>query len=310
MKVACIGAGTVGHAWAVAFASAGHEVALYDVIAGEVEARSLPKARETLELLVRGGMIDEPADVVAARISAADSVEAAVAGAGYVQESAREDVEVKRQVFTTIAAAAPREAILASSTSAIPGSEFLLHIAEPERALVVHPVNPPSLIPLVELCATPRTSGAVLAAARAFMVQIGMKPVTVLKEIDGFLLNRLQYTLVAEALHLVGEGYCSAEDIDAVMTHGLAMRWASIGPFEVAHLNAPDGFMGFVNRFGPMMRRLGADARADYDWSPELAERIHAGLTERVPIAQIPSRQAWRNERIVALRKFQASAPV
>ena len=306
MKIACIGAGTVGHAWAVAFAGARHEVALYDQLEDEVDARALPKARETLAILERGGMIREPAAVVAARIVRAPSIAAAVAEAGYVQESVREDVEVKRRVFAAIAEAAPAEAILASSTSAIAGSEFLIDIPGPERALVVHPVNPPSLIPLVELCATPRTSPAVLSRVRAFMTEVGMKPVTVLKEIDGFLLNRLQFTLVAEAMHLVGEGYCTADDIDAVMTHGLALRWASIGPFEVAHLNAPDGFIGFVTRLGEMMRRLGADARTDYAWPPGLAERIHAELAERLPIAKIPERQSWRNERIMAVRKLQA----
>ena len=308
MKIACIGAGTVGHAWAAVFAGAGHKVALYDHVAGEVEARSLPKARETIAILARGGLIREPIETVAARITPASSIGNAVSEASYVQESVSEDVSVKRQVFAEIAAAAPPQAILASSTSAIRGSEFLSDMPGPERALVVHPVNPPSLIPLVELCATPFTSAAVLDTVRAFMTEVGMKPVTVLKEIDGFLLNRLQFTLVAEALHLVGEGYCSAADIDTVMTQGLALRWASIGPFEVAHLNAPDGFMGFATRLGAMMRRLGADARTDYDWSPELAERIHAELVERLPIAQIPDRQAWRNERVMALRKLQAAS--
>ena len=170
---------------------------------------------------------------------------------------------------------------------------------------MAHPVNPPSLIPLVELCATPLTSPVVVAQARALMTEIGMKPVTVLKEIDGFLLNRLQFALVAEAMHLVGEGYCTAEDIDTVMTQGLALRWASIGPFEVAHLNAPDGYMGFVTRLGAMMRRLGADAKTDYVWPDGLAERIHAELAERLPIATIAARQSWRNERIMAVRKLQ-----
>ena len=132
-----------------------------------------------------------------------------------------------------------------------------------------------------------------------------MKPVTVLKEIDGFLLNRLQFTLVAEALHLVGEGYCSAEDIDTVMTQGLALRWASIGPFETMHLNATEGFAGFAKNLGAMMRRLGADARTDYDWSPELIASIHAELVKETPVADIPERQAWRNGRIMATRKLQ-----
>ena len=144
-----------------------------------------------------------------------------------------------------------------------------------------------------------------MAAVRTLMDDAGMKPVTVLKEIDGFLLNRLQFTLVAEALHLVGEGYCSAEDIDTVMTQGLALRWASIGPFETMHLNATEGFAGFAKNLGAMMRRLGADARTDYDWSPELIASIHAELVKETPVADIPERQAWRNGRIMATRKLQ-----
>lgn len=126
------------------------------------------------------------------------------------------------------------------------------------------------------------------------------------KEIDGFLLNRLQYTLVAEALHLVGEGYCSAEDIDRVMTDGLALRWLTIGPFATAHLNATAGFEGFVAQLGPMMRRMGEDARTDYDWSDELISRIHAEIAARFPVPDIPDWQAWRDARILAARKTQA----
>lgn len=307
MKVACIGAGTVGHAWAVVFARAGFSVALYDVAPGQVERHSIPLARETLQLLERHGLLTEPIDTVVERIAPTATIEDAVADADYVQESAKEDLAVKRQIFTQAAAAAPPNAILASSTSAIPGSDFLTDIVNPERALVAHPVNPPSLIPLVELCATKWTSPDTLAGAKKLMTEIGMKPITVLKEIDGFVLNRLQFTLVAEALHLVGEGYCSAEDIDTVMTEGLALRWASIGPFEVAHLNAPDGFAGFVARLGEMMRRLGADARTDYPWTAELVASLHADLAARVPIEEIPARQAWRNDRILALKKLKST---
>ena len=132
-----------------------------------------------------------------------------------------------------------------------------------------------------------------------------MAPVTVLKEIDGFLLNRLQFALVAEAFHLVGEGYCSASDINTVMTQGLALRWASMGPFEVMHLNAARGVKGFVENLGAMMKRLGADARTDYDWTPELIDRIHAEMAERIPLDKLPERQAWRDRRILATRKLQ-----
>jgi 3-hydroxyacyl-CoA dehydrogenase len=309
VKIACVGAGVVGSAWAVVFARGGHEVSLYDAKTDEVAKRALPGARRTLGLLSEFGLLSEPVETIAARLHPASSIGEAVASAGYVQESVAEDVAVKRVVFAEIAEAAMADTILASSTSAIPGSEFLGDIPGPERALVVHPVNPPSLIPLVELSRTKWTAPGTMTWVREFMTALGMRPIVLKKEIDGFILNRLQFTLVAEALHLVGEGYCSPEDIDAVLTDGLALRWASIGPFEVAHLNAPDGVQGFVDRLGPMMRRMGAEARTDYDWTPEQIAAIHASLSRRIPLTEIEERQVWRDRRILALLRMKRELP-
>ena len=308
-RVACIGAGTVGHAWAVVFARAGYDVALYDSQPDAVTAHALPGIRRTLEMLAEGGMLEENVDTVLARVTDSPSIAAVVADVVYVQESVRENVDIKRQVFAEIAAAAPETAILASSTSAIRGSEFLGAIAKPERALVVHPVNPPSLIPLVELCGTEWTSPGTIEQTRALMRSVGMSPIVLKKEIDGFILNRLQFTLVAEALHLVGEGYCDIEDIDAVLSDGLALRWAFIGPFKVAHLNAPDGIQGFVDRLGPMMRRLGYQAKTDYDWSPAQIADAHAKLSATIPVSDIPARQNERDRRILALRRLKSQMP-
>lgn len=305
MKIACIGAGLVGRAWAVVFARAGHEVALYDAKAGEVEATALPGIRSTLALLDDAGALAEPIESVLARVSVAATLEEAVVGCAYVQESIREDVDAKRAVFASIAAAAFPDTILASSTSAILGSSFLSDIDHPERALVAHPVNPPSLIPLVELCGSGLTSEATIAAARQLLSEAGMKPITVNKEIDGFILNRLQYTLVAEAMHLVGEGFCSPEDIDRVVTDGLALRWAFLGPFAVAHLNAKDGFQGFVDRLGPMMRKMGEDARTDYPWTEGQAARIHSAMARAMPIDELPAHTARRDINILALMRLR-----
>ncbi|HWU61756.1 MAG TPA: 3-hydroxyacyl-CoA dehydrogenase [Ensifer sp.] len=309
MTVACIGAGTVGRAWGVVFARAGQEVRLYDSMPGEAAGRARDGARRTLELFAENGLLDEPVETVLARIVPAQSIADAVSGAAYVQESVREDLQIKREVFAEISAFAHPNAILASSTSALPGSEFMGEVANPERALVVHPVNPPSLIPLVELCGTRWTSPDTVVKAKSFMIEVGMKPIVLKKEIDGFILNRLQFTLVAEALHLVGEGYCDPEDIDAVLTDGLALRWASIGPFEVAHLNAPDGMQGFIDRLGPMMRHMGREARTDYDWTDEQVARTHARLCEHIPLDSIAARQAWRDGRILALRRMKRDVP-
>lgn len=301
-RVACIGAGNVGRAWAVVFARAGHEVALYDADPGVVTGQALPLAARTIRDLHDAGLIaDDPASVER-RIRPAASIAEAVAGVAFLQESVREDLAVKQAVFEEVGQLAPPGAILASSTSAISGSSFLGGLPGPERCLVAHPVNPPSVIPLVELCGTRWTTPKTLEDARAFMAAAGMKPVTLLREIDGFLLNRLQFCLVAEALHLVGEGYCTPEDIDTVMTEGLARRWAFIGPFEVAHLNATQGFQGFFDNLGAMARRLGADARTDYAWSPELITAIHARLAARTPVTAITDRQQWRDRTIMRRR--------
>lgn len=306
-KVACIGAGLVGSAWAVVFARGGCEVAIFDIGGVDAYEKSRKAVAATLSLLEASDLLTEPKDIIEARIRYADSIADAVAGVVHVQESVKEDVGVKRTIFPEIERHAPADAILASSTSAIMGSQFL-DLETGHRALVAHPVNPPSLIPLVELCGTPETSAETIARTRDFMTSMDMKPVTLNKEIDGFLLNRLQYTLVAEALHLVGEGYCSATDIDRVITDGLALRWATIGPFEVAHLNSPKGFQGFVDHLGDMMRNMGRSARTDYDWSPELASSIHREMLEKAPIESLPERQNWRDANIIATRAMQRDA--
>lgn len=309
LNIACIGLGVVGRAWAVVFAKAGAKVALFDKNKEEIEKRALPAISETLNLLDDAGLLSETPEQILTRIHPISSIEEAVCNAHYVQESVREDIEIKRNVFAEIAAYADASCILASSTSALKGSDFLGAIPNPERALVAHPVNPPSLIPLVELCGSEWTSHDTISATQRLLTQMNMQPIVVKKEIDGFILNRLQYTLVAEAMHLVGEGYCTADDIDRVMTQGLALRWASIGPFETAHLNSTGGFRGFVDQLGPMMKAMGRSARTDYDWDDKLADAIHQRLTKHCTVSAIPERQRWRDNRILKTRRMQENAP-
>lgn len=306
-RVVCIGVGTVGCGWATVFARAGHQVTLYDADRESIRSRAMPRIEATLEQLAREMPTGEPLETIRSRVNIAETLADAVADAEVIQESVREDLDIKRALFTEITAAAPPDCLLLSSTSALPGSQFLTDISHPERALVGHPVNPPSHIPLVELSATPATSSETVERARAFYTQAGMEPITVEKEIDGFILNRLQYTLVAEAMHLVGEGYCTAADIDRVMTSGLALRWASIGPFMTAHLNAHEGFAGFVGQLEGMMKKMGADARTDYDWGAELVARIHEEMARSQPVETIPAAQGWRDRRILATRRLQSS---
>ena len=305
-KVACIGVGTVGSGWAVVFARAGHTVKLFDTNPEAVSSFALPRIEAATRQLEDANPSGSPVGTILERIVPCKTLAEAVGDTDFVQESAREDLDVKRQLFADIGQLAPKHCLLMSSTSALPGSGFLSDISNPGRALVAHPVNPPSHIPLVELCGTGLTTPASVEKARDFFLAAGMEPIVIRKEIDGFILNRLQYTLVAEAMHLVGEGYCTATDIDRVLTSGLALRWASIGPFMTAHLNARGGFSAFVEQLGPMMRKMGEDARTGYDWRPEMIDDIHAQLAATQPVDTIPEAQAWRDRRILATRRMQA----
>lgn len=293
----------MGRAWAVVFARAGHRVALYDRNTQMVETHAIPMIKASLALLADGDT-DAPIDEVLARVRIATTLEDALQDVGYVQESVLEDIDIKRSIFEDLGRLTAADCVLASSTSAIKGSEFLEDNPARERALVAHPVNPPSLIPLVEVCPTPWTQAQTTTKATELLTSVGMQPIALRKEIDGFVLNRLQYTLVAEALHLVGEGYCTAADIDRVMTSGLALRWSFIGPFEVAHLNSTGGFQGFVDQLGPMMRHMGKTARTDYPWDDEMVAEIHEQLSEKTPVKDIPQRQLWRDQQILATRKL------
>lgn len=302
-SIACIGAGNVGRAWAIVFARAGCEVRLFDTAGGAVDT-ALALVKRNARDLEAAGLIDSASSLIE-RVHKADTLEKAVEDVRHVQESVREDVSIKTRVFEQLAEAAPASATLASSTSALPGSAFLEHVATRERCIVAHPVNPPSLIPLVELCPTPWTTSDTVDRVKTLMREIGQHPILLKKEIPGFLLNRLQYTLVAEALHLVGEGYCDPEDIDAVLTHGLALRWMLMGPFQVAHLNASGGFAGFVGQLGDMMRTVGEDARTDYPWDQALIDKIHERLASATPVADIPDKQLERDRNIMSLLNWR-----
>jgi L-gulonate 3-dehydrogenase len=308
-KVACIGAGNVGRSWAMVFARAGMDVSLYDTDATALQQETLPLINASLADQESAGLVEDAA-ATAARITVCDDLETAVSEADYVQESVYEDTALKRALFTELDALTDERCILASSTSAIPGSEFMQDLRFPSRALIVHPVNPPHLIPLVELCRAPETAEPILDQVKQLMETLGQVPIVVRREIPGFILNRLQFTLVGELMHLVSEGFCSAEDADKVVKHGLALRWAFLGPTQVAHLNASKGFLGFVDGLGDMMKALAKDAKVDYDWSREDAEAIHNALVETMPVERIAEFQRWRDQRIMKLREhLQAETP-
>jgi len=241
------------------------------------------------------------ADEAAGRISIASSLEEAVAGADLVQESGPERISDKIAIYKQLDAAAGPATILAASSSAIVASRVSEDLAGRARCLIAHPVNPPHVVPIVELCGAPWTDAEVIARAREIYDSVGQVSVEVKKEVDGFILNRLQAVLLSEAFRLVSDGYVTAADLDKTIAQGLGLRWAFLGPFASIELNAPGGLRDYCERFGPTMYSLSNLPVTEELWSKETIDKVAASWGESPDADEIAKKSAWRDDRLAAL---------
>ena len=306
-RIGIVGAGLIGRAWAIVFARAGCPVAIYDA-APQALAECRKLLRENISDLAQHGLITESPDAVLARITPVTTLAAALEGAALVQENVRETIKVKRAIFAEMDALAAPDTILASSTSWIKASEFSADLAGQGRILVAHPVNPPYLVPLVELAPAPWTAAAVVERARDLYLRAGQSPVLLKKEITGFLLNRIQGAVLNEALNLYANGYASVADLDKVLKDGLGLRWSFMGPFETIDLNAPGGVVDYAQRYGPTYREV-ALTQLPNAWSSELLAKIEAERRTVLPADQLAERARWRDNRLMALVAHQRKQP-
>jgi L-gulonate 3-dehydrogenase len=306
-RIAVVGAGLIGSAWAMVFARAGHPVRIWDPAPGASEA-AMAVIGARLPDLHAAGLIAEAPGVVAARIAVAATLEACLEGAEHVQENGPERVEVKRETFARLDALCGPDVVLASSTSGIPASAFTEGLAGRARCLVAHPVNPPYLVPLVELVGAPWTDPAVVARTRALMEAVRQVPVVALKETRGFVLNRLQAALVAEAFRLVRDGVMSVEDVDACVKDGLGLRWSFMGPFETIDMNAPGGVADYAARFGALMGGI-TEEQTPYDYDAPTVTAVDGARRAVLPREAIADRSGWRDRRLMALIAHKAGQP-
>jgi 3-hydroxyacyl-CoA dehydrogenase len=254
------------------------------------------------------GLVTDPR-ATRGRIECVTSIESALAGADWVQENLPEKVEIKREVFVLLDRCARPDAVLASSTSAIPVSRFTEALAGRARCLVAHPVNPPHLVPIVELCGAPWTAPETIERAQRVYASVGQAPIVVRRELDGFVLNRLQGALLSEAMRLVGEGYVSADDLDKTVRDGLGLRWSFLGPMATIELNAPGGVADYCARYGDFYRRLAADPAAPDVWDADNAGRVAAALGAPRSAEAREARTRWRDRRLMALVAHKREQP-
>lgn len=307
MKVGVIGAGLVGSAWAIVFARAGHDVAMFDAVEGAAE-RSLEVIADRLRTLKAADLIEDAA-AIAGRIAVAASLAETVRDADYIQESVFETVEQKQKIFTELDRVVGPVTLLGSSSSGIPASVFTEHVACRDRCLIAHPVNPPYLVPVVELVPAPWTAPETVRRVRTLMESVGQEPVELTREIEGFALNRLQGLLLAEAWRLVDDGVMSVEDVDRTVSSGLGLRWSFMGPFETIDLNAPGGIADYARRFGPMYERITGSRGFASQWDDDLIEKVEQQRRQALSEEQLRERSAWRDRRLMALLAHKRNAP-
>jgi L-gulonate 3-dehydrogenase len=307
-KVAIIGTGFVGRAWAISYARAGHEVSIWDADE-QAPARALAYIENLLPDLAANDLTGGASPkALLARISIAATPREALAGAVHAQENTLEDLAVKREVFARLDAEADPETVLASSTSAILPSAFTEQLTGRARCLVVHPINPPYLIPAAEVVPAPWTDKAVVDRTAAFLRTAGHAPIVMKREIDGFVMNRMQGALLEEAFRLVAEGYAGIEDIDIGIREGLALRWSFMGPFETIDLNAPGGVRDYAERYEQMHDHIFPSVQWRADWTGPVMETIEAERRALLPADRLVERQAWRDRRLMALAAHKRKA--
>ncbi|GAB0117754.1 3-hydroxyacyl-CoA dehydrogenase [Acidisoma sp. 7E03] len=298
-KVAIIGTGLVGRGWAIVFARAGYDVALYDGQSGAADAaRGL--IAQSLDDLRAFYLIDD-SKAILARVTPTATLAEALHGAVYAQESVFETIEAKRAVFSEIDAVVGVDTLIGSSSSGIPASAYTDHVRCRARCLVAHPVNPPYLAPIVELVPAPWTEPETIRRVRHLMEAAGQVPVEMTREAEGFLLNRLQAVLLMEAWRLVEQGLASAEDIDRTVKHGLGLRWSFMGPFETIDLNAPGGIADYARRLGPLYQRIAASTKSHQVWDDALIAKLETERRAILPAEKLAERMAWRDRRLMAL---------
>ena len=292
-RAAIIGGGVIGGGWAARFLLMGWDVALYDPSPDALARvdRVLEQARYALPMLYDTALPEE------GRLSRAATLEEAVAGADYIQESVPERLDLKRQVYRAIEVV-NETAPIGSSTSGFRPSELRKGLRTGERLVVAHPFNPVYLLPLVEVVG----EGDVVARATGILNGIGMFPLPVKKEIDAHIADRLLEAVWREALWLVKDGVATTGDIDEAIRMGFGLRWAQMGLFETYRIAGGDGGMAhFLSQFGPALKWPWTKLMDVPDLTPDLIRTIAAQSDAQSGHTPIPDLEARRDANLVAI---------
>ena len=298
-NVTCIGAGVIGGGWAAHFLARGYRVVAWDP-AEDAEARLRHLVDAAWPALTELGLSD---GATRENLTVERDLATACAQADFVQESAPEDLELKRALLARIDAATPVDVVISSSTSGYSMSEMQIGCAHPERTLVGHPFNPPYLIPLVEVVGGTATSPEAVAWSEAFFRHAGKSVITLHREVPGFIANRLQEALWREALHMVAAGEATVEQIDLSITDGPGLRWPIHGPMLTFHLAGGQGGMAhMLDHFGPSLQSPWTRLVAA-ELTPELRDAVVDGCEREASGRSIDDLVGERDRGVIAIMR-------
>lgn len=298
-KVAIVGAGLIGAAWAALFAHYGFPVRLWDPYSD-----ALDRAEQQVPTLMdQLGQITK-AQGDAGAITRCETLRAAVAGATLIQENAPEDVNLKHALFAEIESAMAPQATLASSTSALTWSDLAPGLRDPARLITAHPFNPPHLIPLVEIYGVDQMR---ITGAEAIYRAAGRVPVRLRKEATGHIANRLASALWREAVFMVQDGIADVDAIDAALMNGPGLRWSVLGAHMAYHLGGgAQGMAGYLAHLGPSQERRWA-ALGSPSLNADVRKALISGVDRAAAGRSIAELEQERDAALIDLLRARAA---
>lgn len=302
-RVGVVGCGTIGCGWATFFAMKGLETRLYDQYSASLE-KAQEKVKTNLQTLVGLGEITEAqAEESLKNIYIGKSMADALEGVSYVQESIYEDYDAKKALFEQLDEILPEHVIIATSSSGLLMTEIQTAVTRfPGRCLIGHPINPVFLVPLVEIVPGKQTDPQAMVDARAFYESIGKVPVTLKKEVPGYLENRLTAALYREAIDLAINDVASVEDIDKTIWAGPGLRYALMGPLTIYHLGGGEGGTKyFIDHLGTALTQWWEDMNTWTKIPEGAADILEKGVIEAMDGKSIADMCAWRDKKLVEL---------
>ncbi len=273
-KIGIVGAGTMGHGIGLVYALGGYPVTLSDMT-DEILLNAMNHIRDTLETFAENELISQDMiEATLSRIATTTDLKEAVRDADFVTEAVREDIEVKKKLFHDLDRLCPGHTVLASNTSALLLRDIASQCRRRDKTVITHWVNPPHLVPLVEVVRGDDTSDETLELAYSLLKKVKKVPVKIKREIPGFILNRLQMAMMREVWSLWQQDIASAEDIDLVVKASLGFRWAAVGALEAADLGGLDTFYTVASR----LFKLISDAHEPPEGLKKMVEAGQLGL--------------------------------